>query len=183
MVLIIGFHGLAGSGKDTSAECLEKIYHDKKILKLAFAKPLKDACKILFNLTDDQLYHPKIKEQMDERWKKSPRELLQWMGTDVLRNNITEEFFLVHLNQRIEEGIKNGYEIFLITDCRFDNEAELIKEKGGSIFHIVRPNLETTIHNQHATEKGISKHLIDNTIINDSSIESLGNKLKNLLRD
>ena len=80
--MIIGFLGKSGSGKDT---CCDYLVRNYGYTKMTFAKPLKDAVGILFDLSHDQLYSKK--EVIDKRWNKSPRELLQYFGTDVIRNN------------------------------------------------------------------------------------------------
>ena len=99
--MIIGITGKAGSGKDTVADYLVK-NHD--FIKLSFAGILKQGMQILFNLSDDQLHHPLVKEKIDPRWGKSPRELMQWLGTDILRKNIRQDFFIVHLETQIEKN-------------------------------------------------------------------------------
>lgn len=176
MVLIIGFTGRAGAGKDTAASLIEPRVHN-----LAFAKPLKDAAKILFNFTDEQLYDPVKKEEVDPKWGKSPREILQWLGTDVLRNHISKDFFLINMENRIKEIEKEN---IAITDVRFNNEAELIHKKGGIIIKIERPFAEGsgTEHTLHPTELGISSKLVDYTITNDSTIEELKIKLEKILK-
>jgi len=173
MTKIIGFHGIAGAGKDTAAFAIKELEPSTDIF--AFAGPLKEACKILFNFTNDQLYDQIIKEEIDERWKKSPREILQWLGTDILRENIDQDFFVMNMKQRIESS-KADY--ILISDVRFDNEAEFIRSLGGKIIKIERDmgkssknKGKTTKHSGHITEKGISPHLIDSIIQNNESIK------------
>lgn len=163
--IIIGLTGKAGSGKDTVASFLDK----KNTDVFAFADPLKHACKILFNFTEEQLYDPYMKEQIDIRWNKSPREIFQWLGTDVIRKHIKEDFFIINMKNKIENSDKN----IIITDVRFDNEAEFIKSIGGIIVKINRPNSKTTDHCDHLTEKGINEKFIDYIIINDGNLEFL----------
>ena len=55
------------------------------------------------------------------------------------------------MQQRIE---KSKADYIVITDVRFDNEAEIIRELDGIVIHIVRPNANTTEHNTHVTEQG-----------------------------
>ena len=96
---IIGVCGLAGSGKDTFALTVKEFEPNTDIF--AYAGPLKEASKILFNFSHDQLHHPVIKEELDERWGKTPRQVLQWLGTDVLRTHIHQDFFIMNMKQRI----------------------------------------------------------------------------------
>jgi hypothetical protein len=59
----IGLMGRACSGKDTLADYLVK---DKEFVKYNFTDPIKDISKIIFSLSDEQLYCSK--EIIDERW-------------------------------------------------------------------------------------------------------------------
>jgi hypothetical protein len=166
MTKIIGFHGIAGAGKDTAALAIKELEPSTDVF--AFAGPLKEACKILFNFSHDQLHHPVIKEEMDERWEKSPRQILQWLGTDILRENINQDFFVMNMKQRIDSS---EAEYIIISDVRFDNEAEFIRSLGGKVIKIERNNGKTTKHSEHVTEKGISTNLIDAVIENNASIQ------------
>ncbi len=168
-VKIYGFTGIVKAGKDTASLALASTKENVHIT--AFAYPLKEACKILYNFTDDQLHNDIIKEVVDERYGKSPRQILQWFGTDVIRNQIGKDFFIYNMNERIK---KSKADCIIISDVRFDNEAEYIKSLGGKVIKIVRPGAETTEHNKHATEQGISSHLIDCQIINSSGADFAG---------
>jgi hypothetical protein len=183
--MIIGFAGAAGSGKDSSAEALSDFKN------LAFAKPLKDSCKILFNLTDPQLYDPKEKEeiildshgksvwQIDEE-EASPRLILQKVGTDYLRNHVSKNFFINHMNQRIEQSENKN---ITITDVRFPNELDYVKSKGGILIKVTRPLQETlTELTEHVTEQGLPDELFDHVVVNDGTLEDLHNKIKEILK-
>jgi len=173
--MIIGFHGPAFSGKDTAASSIKELHKDTDIF--AFAQPLKEASKILFNFTNDQLYDPVIKEKMDERWNKSPRQILQWLGTDVLRKHINEEFFIMNMKQRIANS-KAKY--IVISDVRFPNEAEFVRSLGGKVIQITRSNSKTTEHNTHITEQCLPSELIDMVVLNDGTKEEFQHKIKQL---
>lgn len=176
MPKIIGFHGIAGAGKDTAAAALKE--SEKNTDVFAFAGPLKEACKILFNFSHEQLHDGFLKEVHDERWDRSPRQILQWLGTDILRNHINQDFFVLNMKQRIDAS-KADYVI--ISDVRFDNEAEFIRSIGGKVIKITRDNEKndgkTTKHSGHITEKGISQNLIDAVIENNGTIEEFQNRV------
>lgn len=183
MTKLIGLTGVARSGKDTCANFIEE-FENKKVLRLYFSKILKDACKLLFNLTDEQLYGDK-KEETLTNWKLhgqdvSPRKLLQWLGTDILRNQVDMDFFKKHMIENITKGIEEKYDFILVTDVRFDNEAELITQLGGKIYHIERPNNQKINLSDHASEKGIKEELIHEKIINDSTLEDFKEKVNKL---
>ncbi|NYZ70169.1 hypothetical protein H0A36_29590, partial [Endozoicomonas sp. SM1973] len=54
----------------------------------------------------------------------------------------------------------------IITDVRLNREAEYIKNRGGVIIEVVRNN--TPKVENHITEQGIDKKLIDFSVLNDS---------------
>lgn len=183
MTKIIGLNGVARSGKDTCANFIEELHQDKKILRLYFSKLLKDVSKMLFNLTDEHVYTDK-KEEILSNWKLndeevSPRKLLQWLGTDILRKHLGQDFFIKHMKEQIQKGINENYDFILITDVRFDNEGELVKELGGIVINVHRPGLEKINLSNHVSEKGINESLIDKIIINDSTLEEFKEKVKN----
>ena len=99
---IIGISGLAGSGKDTSADFL---VDDHRFVKLSFADPLKRICRDVYDFTDQQLWGPsQFRNAKDERYRRpcagsheeipcpdcrgtgvtylTPREALQRLGTE-----------------------------------------------------------------------------------------------------
>lgn len=168
---IIGLTGLAGSGKDSTANIFKE---DTNVQILSFAHPLKDVCELLFDLEKEQLNDNKLKEIKDKRWGKSPRELMQWFGTDIIRN-FDPDFFV----KKMENTIINSHKkIVIITDVRFENEFNLIKKLGGIVIEIKRPeqkNIETC---NHISENGISNP--DYTIIN-TNIITTQNVFKNIL--
>jgi dephospho-CoA kinase len=178
-IYIVGITGKAGAGKDTAANIL---IDEHGFVKLAFANPLKDAAKILFNFTDDQLYDPILKEEVDPKWGLSPRKVLQWLGTDILRKEISDRFFLIHMEQRMDQAIKEGARGIVISDVRFDIEAKFIKNKKGIVLNI-EGRLSGTSLSDHITEKGISPKYMDNTITNLGTIQELHNKVLDLIFD
>ncbi len=168
--MLIGLAGKSHSGKDTAALGIQNAD------MFAFAKPLKDAVKILFCLTDEQLYDTDLKEVIDVRWNKSPRQLLQETGS--LMRSIEKDIFVKNMQCKINESKEK---IVVVTDVRYDNEAELIRSNGGTIIEIIRPGAITTSQNKHESEKGVTDYLIDHIIINNGTVEELHKKIKKLI--
>ena len=175
---IIGFTGRAQSGKDTCASFIKEL--SDKVILAAYAKPLKDAAKILFNLTDDQLYDQTLKEQsIDDLCingiDASPRIILQWLGSH-LRKDISQDFFLEHMSFKIKEALKKDIDYFIVTDIRYNNEAELLKKYGAIIIKIERegPTIKTS---NHHSENGISNDIVDIIIDNNGTLDELKKKI------
>ncbi len=158
-MVLIGIMGLKGSGKTTCATYLTNKHH---FVEKSFADPLKRACQELFFLTDAQIYGTQQeKETPDPRWFNcTPRKMLQYVGTDLLRNNLnnimpglgvdifTHAFQIWYNNQ-----IKNNPNIHVvISDVRFQNEVDLIKKLGGYVIKIYRSGSDTTDMHQSETE-------------------------------
>lgn len=77
---------LVGPKRTGKSTATNKIVQDRPdAVTLAIAKPLKDALKAVFMLSNDQLYDEKAKEEIDPRWGVSPRRLMQGVG-DLFRD-------------------------------------------------------------------------------------------------
>jgi hypothetical protein len=148
--MIIGLGYKARVGKDTIGDYLE----DRKGWgRTSFAASLKEACKTIFGLSDEQVYG-NLKEVQDTFWNTTPREILQKVGTDALRNNYRQDIWVKSLERRV---LSEPNASWVITDVRFPNEAEAIKSWGGFIVRVDRPDapgISTTGHSsEHAMDK------------------------------
>lgn len=184
MPIVIGICGKAGSGKDTIGRWLQN-NHGFEILQ--FATPIKNATSQLFDININNFYSTELKEKIDPRWNKSPRELMQWLGTDVMRKQVDINFFVKHMQYRLNDIVNIKNRNVVITDVRFDNEAKLILDQPeGSIWHVnadYRLSLCNPLQGEtryHETEKGISSHLISRIIENNTSRPALYERLEEI---
>ena len=166
---VIGFAGKARSGKDAAGQYLVKEYQFKHYY---FAKPLKEGCNKMFNLSDEQIRN---KEKVIEPWGKSPRELYQLLGTDVART-IDPNVWIKNAEMFIKKH--PGFSV-VITDVRFANEAKWIREKGGAVVYINREQKEIEA-NSHSSENGLSGEDVDVYMENDGTINALYDKIESL---
>ena len=169
MPTIIGLTGRAGAGKDTIADHLLSVHGG---VKVAFAGPLKEACAALFCLTPHQLHDPVGKETLDPRWGRTPRQILQFVGTDLLRNQLDRDVFRKTARYRIEEAVANGAPLILVTDCRFEDEAQLVRSLGGVVWHVRRDG-SGTAERQHITEQRLRVESSDVIVENNGTMEAL----------
>ena len=135
--MLVGFCGRAGSGKDA---CADHLCNERGFIKYAFAEPLKKGCQILFGLRDDQIYGDS-KEIVDSRYGKSPRQILQYIGTDVIRANYGEDFWIKHFKNFFEQQMQVspiGDRNIVVSDIRFQNEVDTINTLGGVVYFIDR---------------------------------------------
>lgn len=149
-MLLIGICGKAGSGKDTAGNYLVENYEFSKI---ALADPLKRLVKDVFALDDHTVYDRTAREQPLKQWNDwSVRKLLQFIGTELFRNNIDDEIWVKSLWYKIKDSKKN----FVVTDVRFPNELKFFENNGGKNFisiKVVRPGFEGNVGlSNHASE-------------------------------
>ncbi len=76
----MGLAGYAGSGKSTVARMLVNLHSFEEI---SFAEPMKAFCREVLGFSRDQLWGPSsLRDAIDPRYGKSPREALQQLGTE-----------------------------------------------------------------------------------------------------
>lgn len=169
--MLIGMTGLAGSGKDTVAQYLAERYD---FAVISFADPLYQAVSAITGITVEKLHDRTIKEQPIKWLGRSPRELLQSLGTEWGRKMIHENIWVSIALERIATLTEKGHHV-VVTDVRFDNEAMAIKLAGGLIWRVSRPGVHACVDEcaDHDSEKGVSDALVDDSILNDSTIDYL----------
>jgi hypothetical protein len=100
----------------------------------------------------------------------SPRDLLQRVGTDFCRAAFGNDIWINICKNTLKKLEGN----FIISDARFLNERQLIKDLGGYNFLVLRPGLPALAADAHASELlGESRENIDVVILNDSTVNSL----------
>jgi len=131
--MLIGIGGKAGTGKDTVGAYLVSKY---KFNKIALADPIKRIVKDIFVLDDHTVYDRFAREQPLKRWPDwTVRKLLQFVGTELFRNNIDEAIWVKSLWYRVQDDPKGNY---VITDIRFPNELEYFKTNAGDNFTFMK---------------------------------------------
>ncbi len=177
---LIGITGKKYHGKDTIGNIFKKYGY----VQLSFAQPLKDACKIIFHFNDDQLNGDK-KEIIDDYWQTTPRSILQFVGTELFRDQlhkvikfIDKDIWVKSLEKQIELLKLNDKNVkIVVTDVRFNNEIELIKKLNGKIIRVTRNN-NFNYFDSHISENEIDNHQVDWDIENNSTIEDLEAQIK-----
>lgn len=168
--------GKARHGKDTTVLLLDKIYTEKgkKILNLSYGSYIKEYAKKISN--------------WDGKDETKPRELLQQLGTSVIRNNIDELFFVKRMLEDIEV-YSYFFDVLTISDARVKPEVVIPRQKFKNVFNIrvVRPNFDnglTAEQQQHITEVDLDDYNdYDYYLVNDSTLEELSNKVHKIVED
>lgn len=159
---LIGFAGRKRSGKTTLAKYLK---NEENAIIITIADFLKYLCCDLMNMSYEELNEKKdngytfdivpdnrwfniidkrthigiynIKKELQNVHITSIRQLLQIIGTDVIRK-YNENW---HVEKMIEEiQSYSDDKLIIIDDVRFPNEREAILNLSGEVFFIVRPN-------------------------------------------
>ena len=145
VVAVVGVCGLTSAGKDTIADFLTTDY---KFQRASFASILKDVVARVFSFDRDLLEgrtdeSRAWREQPDAYWSEklgqpglSPRRILQLWGTEVVRNGFHQDMWVLALERDILSG-KYGPRV-VITDCRFENEINMIHKLGGQVWRVQR---------------------------------------------
>jgi len=185
--MIIGIAGKKRSGKDTISDYLIQEY---KFIKYGFADPIKDIAKIIFGFTEEQLYGNE-KDIIDLHWGIKPRDFFQKFGTDYGQFIFPEHFPEIFKGKN-ERGLwvkvfKNWYldkldkdpDIkVIINDVRFFHEYDIIKYLGG---YIIKVNRNNSLNDEHISENELDNTNFDCIIQNNSSIQDLYRKIKEII--
>jgi hypothetical protein len=192
---IFVFYGEKGSGKDTCYGLFTDLSNDS--CKLSFAEKLKSVCWFLFKtkLKDSERLYGAIKKKEEpiEGWEIpddireqcgfneklwSGRRLIQWFGTDVCR----KIYDSIWIDLLLEDISTQQAQTICITDCRFLNEYEALRnlEKDGFnvLFFKIERELEDNEYSGHASEKEIYKFQPDHVINNCGDVNFLKEKVK-----
>jgi len=165
--MIIGLCGAAGAGKGSVASVLVARYF---FCEIAFADPLYAMVSALTGLSVDDLHDRGIKEKPIEWLGKSPRQLLQSLGTEWGRGMVKDDLWVGIAMQTALASARA-----VITDVRFPNEAEAVRAAGGVVWKVVRDAHTCLAEDtaRHASEAGIPPELVDLTIRNSGTLDDL----------
>lgn len=142
--MILGVVGFMESGKGSIGEILIRNHNFETD---SFAKSLKDAAAAIFGWdramlegdTDESRFW---REQRDRFWSEklgikdfTPRLALQWLGTEAGRKVFGEPLWVSTVERR---WLNAGKPNTVITDCRFPNEINMIRDLGGKVIRVKR---------------------------------------------
>lgn len=186
----IGLTGPAGSGKDTVADLL--VVH-AGFVKLAFADALRAEVVDAFCIDPAFLTQRETKEQpmrclalsrcLDQGFvirmiglhtqrgealnldaPRSPRQILQWWGTDYRRHQ-RNDYWTGQASRKIERLLGDGLAgRIVLTDCRFADEAALVRTLGGQVWQIKRDGMDVApgAHESEVTGDGFKPEVVLN---------------------
>lgn len=174
MLPIVGIHGKASTGKDTVADQLVREFG---AVKESFAAPLYKGLSVMLDIPLADLTNRATKEVPIDWLDRSPRFLLQTLGTEWGRDLVGWDVWVRALHRRCEqiEAVweDNGYlpRAWVISDVRFEDEAAFVREHG-TLIHLIRNDAPPV--NGHVSELGVEYRAdTDQLIENNGSLEEL----------
>lgn len=168
--LLIGLTAQKRNGKDLMGDYLINKYN---FVRLTFADKVKKIAQITYDFTDDQM--DENKDKIDPYWNITPRDAFKEIGT--FYRNKDPEFWIKVVKKQYEEITDK---CVVITDVRYLNEAEFIRNHGGIIVRIVRPSIISSC--EHSSEQELLSINEDIKIINDSTINDYYDKIDGIYK-
>lgn len=169
---IIALAGPKTVGKTTVAKALaDRINNSEHYANahvLSFAEPIR---KMIRGLGVPLKYYAvENKELPIEGLGKTLRELMQSLGTEWGRGMVSDRIWLWAMEEAIDylklldstdhiDGDCAPESVFIIDDCRFDNEAAWVTEQGGKVYELYRDGITYT--KEHSSERGVNPKWID----------------------
>lgn len=151
MTKIIVLAGQAGHGKDTAAD----IFVEHGFTRAPLAANLKDMLRTLYasmGFSTDQVQRMTegdLKETpLASFYGKSPRHLMQTLGTQWGREQVGAKFWLDSWTARFNAGATKP---LVVTDCRFENEGTYLKALGAELYLVRRPGFTKNV-GAHSSE-------------------------------
>lgn len=176
--VLIGVGYRKRSGKDTLAGFLEQDHPNFR--RISFAGLLKEGVNIWHGW--DDRHSDELKEVVDPKWGYTPRHAYQKIGTECIRDRFANNFWVDAAFNLINKWRDQGINV-VITDVRFPNEADVVREEGGALWFVNRPSLPPLTEDDHISERALVGYTPDATVENDSTLEAFRVKVQTLFYD
>lgn len=166
MMIVIGISGKKRAGKDTAAQIMraKALASGFTVVRRALADLLKEECATAISEEADHYdlsYENVLKEMNTDGVKEKYRLLLQWWGTQFRRHMCGEDYWIRAMrlwiechtisNEMMQPGHPSPKQMILIPDIRFPNEVEMVKQLGGFVIRLNRPETDS-VADTHISE-------------------------------
>lgn len=120
------FAGNAGHGKDTAADMLADVLRQREVTvkRMAFADPIKEIAVHLLGIPKTTSYGTQQDKQDYQVYDKSARHWLQWVGTEMARDQVHKDIWV---HRFAERAFKSDAQVVIGSDCRFRNEMSVMR--------------------------------------------------------
>jgi hypothetical protein len=170
-----------GAGKTTVSK---RLIEEHGYTKVSLAGPLKFAVKAFLSASgfhpdevQEMIYGSRKETPIALLGNKSPREMMQTLGTDWGRNMVDENIWINQTEPYIKDYIARGNPV-VVDDVRFRNEVEMILRCGGFIIYVDREpdenwlDLPATVVS-HMSEGDIFPYEAHYVILNNGTVDEL----------
>jgi len=153
--------------------------------RVSFAAPIKRLVTQLLTeigLSDDNARRlvNTDKEEVIPQLRTTARHMMQTLGTEYGRNCIHPQLWTMCAEARINKLLAEGIPV-VVDDCRFPNEAALIRRLGGEVWRLSRPSAAR--NTTHASEGALDDYpLFDRDLVNDGSLMDLYDRVNEILQ-
>ena len=130
-------------------------------IEIGFAESLKQVCSIITGIPHPILLGdtPDSRKQREITFtrdynicgKKSGRQILEYIGTDVFRNQFDNDIWTRIFQRKCDQYLKRGINV-IVPDLRFPNELETIERLGGCLVVVFRKADDLTLTDQDKTQ-------------------------------
>lgn len=181
---LIGVSGLAQSGKSTVAEYLQSEYG---YARYRFADCLKTMLRVM-GLTDTQIDGDEKEIPLELLCGRTPRYAMQSLGTEWGRQMIGPDLWVNSWANTVKNFLQDDpdsllYDRVVVEDIRFPNELEKVREMGGLILRIERPNIvQMKIHASETALDDVKWNEFGHVIVNGGTKEQLFEKIKLIIK-
>ena len=187
---LVGITGLKQSGKNTAAAALvEKLGYTED----AFARNLKDIVYSIQGMSvrvpagvwhmSEDLYLPYqtvvdgLGLDLAKELVPDVRRILQTFGTEGMREHFGPDVWSDRVIARVAANRSSADpRPVVVTDVRFPDEADAIRDAGGLLVRIVRPE-QGPVSDGHASETHIASMDVDIEIVNDGTVDDLRQRM------
>lgn len=149
---IVGVSGKAGSGKDFLAKHVLAA-RGYKPFALAWALRAQGYARLAPSntATYDMVYHDK---------PPLIRDFLQQLGTEQGRDVFGQEYWVLQAEAWMETLARAGYgNKFVITDVRFPNEAQFVRDLGGKLIRMAGRRADLGAAAEHVSETALDSYI------------------------
>jgi hypothetical protein len=172
-IILLG--GKANSGKDSTADYIGEYYRSRglDVVNIQIAYYIKMYAKEIAKWDGDN--------------ETKPRQLLQDLGTELIRKQIDEYFFIKRIIQDIDI-YSRYFDIITISDGRLPEEFAAVKLAYPETVtvHVTRPGYSSKLSKDqkaHVTESLVDEIEYDLDLVNDGTLDEFQNKCIELVRE
>lgn len=169
---VIGLAAQARAGKSTVAQYLAGHFG---YVEMSFAAPIRRFISDLTGIPLEDLEKTEVKERVIPWIGKSPRQMMQTLGTEWGRELVSESLWV---DAVMHKALRSDRPV-VISDVRFENEAKAIREVGGAVIHLTRPGAPKV--SAHKSEAGVAFRPGDFRIANDRDLATLFTRVNQCL--